>query len=157
MLNLNIACHKRTETQKAQILVKFHINLKIGLYKIRFFKSLLNQSSGKIIQVFDLWKGLPENLKTRQATSFESKLTHLANKNLNIFFSKFKINYTFGKNAKKNICSVIYTVTMNKNKKMLLELQHQANAYKLMRMCKFTTVLFQHANEELIKNSIQSL
>ena len=46
---------------------------------------------------------------------------------------------------------------MDKNKKMLLELQHQANAYKLMRMCKFTTLLFQHANEELIKNSIQSL
>lgn len=66
----------------------------------------------------------------------------MANTKLKIFLNELRSNYAKGKFAKQNICSVIYDVTMDKNRKMMRELRHQAAAFKLMRICKFTTLLF---------------
>jgi len=128
-------------------MVKFHINYKIGLFKLRFFKIFFSLGAGRVKIVCDSWKSLPENLKIRQGTTFEYKLSQMANRGLKLFTNELRSNYTTGTFAKQKVGSVIYDVCMDNNRKMFRELRHQAAAYKLIRMCKFTTLLFQHMNE----------
>ena len=77
-----------TETiQVRQIIEKFHKNSSIARISKNFLNRLLKTKSGKVVQLFEVWKSIPDAKvakKKKKAIKFESNLNKMS-----IKFMKF--------------------------------------------------------------------
>lgn len=79
--------------QIKEIIAKFNKNVAITKISKNFLNKLLKTKSGKVFQLFALWKSIPDvklAKKKKKAIKFESQLNKVAGKFLKATYQPFK-------------------------------------------------------------------
>ena len=94
------------QSQTVDIIHKFKKNLHITQISRNFLNRLLRTKSGKVIQLFEIWKKLPSAklaAKKKRAIKFEGNLHRISQKRMKKGFDPFK-NESFEARNRKRIC-----------------------------------------------------
>ena len=94
------------QSQTVDIIHKFKKNLHITQISRNFLNRLLRTKSGKVIQLFEIWKKLPSAklaAKKKRAIKFEGNLHRISQKLMKKGFDPFK-NESFEARNRKRIC-----------------------------------------------------
>ena len=94
------------QSQTVDIIHKFKKNLHITQISRNFLNRLLRTKSGKVIQLFEIWKKLPSAklaAKKKRAIKFEGNLHKISQKLMKKGFDPFK-NESFEARNRKRIC-----------------------------------------------------
>lgn len=105
------------------IILKFQKNAAISRISKNFLNRLLRTKSGKVVQLFEVWKSIPDvkiAKKKKKAIKFESNLNKMVQKYMKVGLEPFKVSSHEARNRKRMCIEKLIRASMGEEKKKFL-------------------------------------
>lgn len=103
-------------SQIKEMIYKFQKNVSISKISKNFLNRLLKTKSGKVVQLFELWRSIPDvkiAKKKKKAIKFESNLNKIASRYLKAGFDPFRMSSHEAKNKMRFCIERLIRVSMS--------------------------------------------